>query len=74
MEKNEMGGACSVYWVGESHLQGFSGIFRERDHWGDPDLDDNIKMDHHEMACIELAQDRDKWRAVVNAAMNIRVP
>jgi hypothetical protein len=45
---------------------------RPRSRWKD-----NIKMDLQEMGCggvdwMELVQDRDRWRALVNAVMNIR--
>ena len=41
--------------------------------------EDNIKMDLREVGCsgkdwIELAQDRDRWRVLLNVVMNIRVP
>ena len=47
---------------------------RHRHRW-----EDNIKMDLQEVVCwgtdwIELAQDRDRWQALVTAVMNLRVP
>jgi hypothetical protein len=48
-------------------------LARPRSRW-----EDNNKMDLQEvgwaMDWIELAQDRDSWRAVVNAVMNLWVP
>ena len=46
---------------------------RHRRRW-----ENNIKMDLQEVGCggmdwIELAQDRDRWRALVNAVKNLRV-
>jgi len=41
--------------------------------------ENNIKMDLQEVGCrgvdwIKLAQDMDRWRALVSAVMNLRVP
>jgi len=57
------------------------GDLRERDPFGRPRRrwEDNIKMDLQEVGCggmdwIDLAQDTDRWRALVNVVMNLRVP
>ena len=63
-----------VYWVLVRKPEGKRPLGRHRRRWGD-----NIKMDLQEvgfegMDWIELAQDRDRWRALVNAVMKVRVP
>jgi hypothetical protein len=56
------------------------GYLREGDHLGDPAVDGRIilkwifKKWDGGMDWIELAQDRGRWRALVNAVMNLRVP
>jgi hypothetical protein len=53
---------------------------REGDHLGDPGVDGRIilkwiiKKWARDMDWIELAQDRYRWRALVIAVMNLRVP
>ena len=67
-----MGWARGAYGEGERRVQGFGGETWEKrplvrtKHW----WEDNIQMDLQEVACevmdwIELAQDRDRWRALV---------
>jgi hypothetical protein len=69
-----MGEERSVYRVLVGKPEGKKPLGRPRCRW-----EDNIKMDLQEvgywgMDWIQLAQDRDRWRALVNAVMNLRVP
>ena len=62
-----------VYKVLVGILGGKRPLGRPRRRW-----EDNIKMNLPEvgcggMDCIDLVQDRDRWRALVNATMNLRV-
>ena len=63
-----------VYRVLVGKPEGKRPLGRTRRRW-----EDNIKMDLQELGCggmdwIKLAQDRDRWRALVTAVMNLRVP
>jgi len=70
-----MGKRRAVYRVLVRTTEGKRAFGRPRPNW-----EDNIKMDLQEMGCggdmdwIEVAQDKDRWRALVNAVVNLRVP
>ena len=63
-----------MYRVLVGKREGQRALGRSRCRW-----EDNIKMDIQEVVCggmdwIELAEDRDRWWASVNAVMNLQVP
>jgi hypothetical protein len=63
-----------VYRVLVGKPEGRRPLGRPKRRWGD-----NIKTDLQEVGCggmdwIELAQDRDRWRPLVNAVMKLLVP
>ncbi|KAJ4427444.1 hypothetical protein ANN_25067 [Periplaneta americana] len=69
-----MGESRNAYRVLIERPEGKRSLGRPRCRW-----EDNIKMDLRDMGYddrewINLAQDRDQWRAYVRAAMNLRVP
>ena len=69
-----MGERRGIYRVSVGKPEGKRLLWRPRRTW-----DDNIRMNLQEVGCgvmdwIELAQDRDRWRAFVTAVMNLQVP
>jgi len=68
------GGRRGVYRVLVGKPEGKNPLGRPRRRW-----EHNIRIDLQEVGCggthwIDLAQDRDRRRAVMNAVMNLRVP
>ena len=73
-----MGGTCCQ---NESAFKILTGLPSEKRAFGRPRhrWEDNIRMDLKEIVInirnwIDSAQDRDYWKALVNAALNLRVP
>jgi len=69
-----IGKGRGVYRVLVGKPEGKKPLGRSRRRWAD-----NIKMDLQEVRCrnmnwVELAEDRDRWRALVNEVMDLRVP
>ena len=69
-----MGEGRDVYRVLVGKPEGKRPLGRPRRRW-----EDNIRMDLREVGCggvdwMELAQDRNRWRALASAVMNVRVP
>jgi hypothetical protein len=70
----QLGEMRNAYRILVGNPEGKRPLGRSRRRWVD-----SIKMDLREtgwsgMDWIDLAQDRDQWRALVNAVMNLRVP
>jgi hypothetical protein len=75
-----VGEACGTHGRGEKSVQGLGGKARRKETHGRQRLrwEDGIRMDLRENGLggvdwIRLAQDRDRWRAVASAVMNLRV-
>jgi hypothetical protein len=69
-----MGETRNAYRILVGKPEGKRPLGRQRRRWVD-----NIKMDLREIGWdgkdwLELAEDRDQWRALVNTVMNLRVP
>ena len=83
IKSRRMSWAGHVARIGERRgvYRGMVGKTEEKRPLGSPRKrwEDNIKMDLQEVGCggldwIELAKDRGRWRTLVNAVMNLRVP
>jgi hypothetical protein len=76
-----MGGACSTngetrnaYRLLVGKPKGRRPLGRPRRRWVDNIRMDLVEVEWGDVDSIGLAQDMDKWRALVNSVLNLRVP
>jgi hypothetical protein len=76
-----MGGACSTngekrnaYRLLVRKPEGRRPLGRPRRRWLDNIKIDLVEVGWGDVVWIGLAQDRDRWRALVNSVLNLRVP
>jgi hypothetical protein len=78
IKKNEMVGACGTYETQESHTRFWWGDQRKRDHLEDPGFPVTITLKRifkWDRAWTGfLTQDRNRWRALVDAVIISRFP
>jgi hypothetical protein len=76
-----MGRACSTNWERRNSYrilvgkpEGRRPLGRSRRRWVNNNKIDLREIDWDRIDCIDLAQNRDQWRALVNTVMNLRGP
>jgi hypothetical protein len=69
-----MGEERNVYRILVGKPEGKRPLGRPRRRWMDNIKIDNREIGWNDMDWVDQAQDRDQWRALVNAVMNLRVP
>jgi hypothetical protein len=80
IEKDEVGWACSTYGRQKRFMQGFGWERRERDHLEDVSVGGRKILSGSSRSVMwgmdwnDLAKDKDRWSALINAVMKLRVP
>jgi hypothetical protein len=69
-----MGEKRNAYKIFLRKPEGKRPLGRPRYRWADNINIDLREIEWNGMDCIDLAQDRDQWMALMNAVMNLRVP
>ena len=74
IKKNEISRAHGSYRGDKRCIQGFGGETRGTDNSEDLGMDGSKEISWECVNWIDVAQDRDKWQAVVNVVMNLQFP